>query len=165
MERTHVEEVAGLLSPAGKRPVVFLVGRDEATEVALRRILAWLFYDLVRVEATSAARWSQDGEAKALLWAAPPAELPVLQSWREACPDLPAIVLIPPGSPEQIVEEALSAGADQVLSLPVEECRIAWVLRQAIGRRHAQEPQKGKEKTPAPAGWQEPARVEAMPRG
>jgi len=144
MERTHVEKVAGLFSPDGKRPVVLLVGRDEATEVSLRRILAWLFYDLVRVEAPSAVHGARGGEAKALLWelTTPPVELPALRAWREACPDLPAIVLIPRGSPEQIVEKARAAGADQVLFLPVEERRLAWVLRRAIGRGHARGPGK-----------------------
>ncbi|MGB9723530.1 MAG: hypothetical protein ACP5OO_02725 [Chloroflexia bacterium] len=131
-------DLARLISPAGEHPTVLLVTEDEATEVALRRTLAWLLHNPVRAKADA----PQPGNAQAVIWKmdAPEEEtLQRLRHWRQACPDLPLLVLVREGCPAQAVERVQEVGADQVLVLPVDEGRLARALRQALGRRQRKE--------------------------
>lgn len=142
MQRRMAEEVAGLLALAEERPTVLLVCEHEATETALRGPLAWLLYNLVRVDAGAAARRARHRDVQAMLWEVAPPEKEVvssLQDWRRACPDLPLVVLVHEGCPARVLEQVLQAGADQVLVLPTEEHRLAWALRRAVGRQRLQE--------------------------
>ncbi len=142
MQRRMAEEVAGLLSPAEERPTVLLVCEHEATETALRGTLAWLLYNLVRVDAGAAARRARYEDVQVMLWeitSPEEASLSSLQDWRRACPDLPLVVLVQEGCPVRAVEQALLAGADQVLVLPTEERKLTWALRRAVGRQRLQE--------------------------
>ncbi len=142
IQRRMAEEVAGLLSPMEERPTALLVCEHEDTETALRGPLVWLLYNLVRVDAGAAARRARDGDVQVMLWEITPPEaegLSSLRDWRRTCPDLPLVVLVHEDCPARAIERMLEAGADQVLVLPTEECRLAWVLRRAIGRQHLQE--------------------------
>jgi len=141
-QRSMAEEVAQLLSPPEECPTLLLVSASEAVETGLRTTLTWSLYNLVRVDPQAAVGWARSRNVQAMLWEIDTTEGTSLQSlrgWRQACPDLPLIVLVQETCPARVIEQVLQVGADQMLVLPLQERRLVWALHRALARQRQQE--------------------------
>ncbi len=134
------EEIGALLVPRAEFDTVLLVSRNGYTEGDLRPPLAALLHNLMRVDEEVIISRSRGEDVRAVMWEVDPVgDLAGLHSWRQACPEVPLIVLIPADCPARTIGTLFQGLADQVLVLPAGDQEVTYVLRQVLERQRLRE--------------------------